>query len=131
MNKLEDFLNVIIEKNNLSIKKITKADSNKSGRRYEHNGKGIAGKYFKRLDRIGKMVSDRDKKANTSKENLKTRLKKLRRGKKVVLNKRQEATLNDSGARSVNLKDGAKKRLNSKSKVSMQRKNGKVVVSSD
>ena len=75
---------------------------------------GIDGKYFKSMDNTSKsMISDRDKKGNTKKGQLKKSLE-LPNQRKILSKSEFDKMFNDSGERELNLSDGNWKSLNSK-----------------
>lgn len=84
------------------------------GNKRNENNAGRRGKYFKKLDRQGKMVSDQDKRRNTTKGRLLARIERMQSRQSMVVSAEEWEVLNNSGERSIDLKSGEKKGLNSK-----------------
>lgn len=131
MNLLEERVSALSsplgkEKSNLGLRrtglpKSPGSSPNREGTRYDNNMVGMRGKYFKRLDRQGSMLSKRDRKAAHPRERLKLSIRQLGKGRKKMLNPKQEKMLSKNGERSLR-DDGQRKRLNSKTGATMQRR---------
>jgi hypothetical protein len=122
MKRFSQFIDLMEERlQTLEIELPKPVTSNRNGKRYDNNMVGMRGKYFKRLDREGSMLSKRDRKAAHPRERLKAQIRQLGRGKKMVINRRQERMLADNGKRSIT-PTAKEKRLNSKTGATMKRR---------
>lgn len=116
MKKFYDIINEIYSTvPEPNIPKLTTPSTN-IGKRNANDQSKIAGKYFKGNDNVTRsMVSDRDRKANTVKGQVKKKMDDNVTGRHLTMSRhRFDKILNDSGGRTLNLDDGEEKIINSK-----------------